>query len=46
MKVTIIANISANGRILVSDNPHHKLPPEAMEFYIQSVVKDFIKSYK
>ncbi|WP_293943869.1 MULTISPECIES: dihydrofolate reductase family protein [unclassified Sphingobacterium] len=37
MKVTVIANISANGRILISDNQHHKLPPEAMEFYIQSV---------
>ncbi|WP_282638657.1 dihydrofolate reductase family protein [Sphingobacterium thalpophilum] len=37
MKVTVIANISANGRILLSDNPHHQLPPEAMEFYIQFV---------
>lgn len=37
MKVTVIANISANGRILISDNPHHQLPPEAMEFYVQSV---------
>ncbi|WP_313185767.1 dihydrofolate reductase family protein [Sphingobacterium siyangense] len=37
MKVTVIANISANGRILISDNPHHKLPPEAMEFYVQFV---------
>lgn len=34
MKVTIIANISTNGRVLLSDNPHHQLPPEAMEFYI------------
>lgn len=34
MKVTIIANISANGRVLLSDNPHHQLPPETMEFYI------------
>ncbi|ASK30041.1 hypothetical protein CEY12_07920 [Chryseobacterium sp. T16E-39] len=35
MKVTIIANISVNGRILSSDNPHHQLPKEAMEFYIK-----------
>lgn len=35
MKVTVIANISINGRILVSDNPHHQLPPEAMDFYIK-----------
>lgn len=37
MKVTVIANISANGRLLVSDNPHHQLPIEAMEFYVQFV---------
>lgn len=37
MKVTLIANISANGRILVADNPHHQLPPEAMEFYVRFV---------
>lgn len=37
MKVTVIANISANGRVLLSDSPHHQLPPEAMEFYIQFV---------
>jgi|SRR5690606_8711945 len=35
MKVTLIANISANGRILLSDNPHHQLPPEAMNFYLE-----------
>ncbi|GAA0884385.1 hypothetical protein GCM10009120_29830 [Sphingobacterium siyangense subsp. cladoniae] len=37
MKVTVIANISANGRILMSNNPHHQLPPEAMDFYLQFV---------
>jgi len=37
MKVTVIANISANGRLLVSDNPHHQLPAGAMEFYVQFV---------
>lgn len=35
MKVTVIANISANGRVLLSDNPAHKLPPEAMTFYLK-----------
>ncbi|NQD69549.1 hypothetical protein HP439_02290 [Sphingobacterium shayense] len=39
MKVTVIANISANGRILITDNPHHQLPPEAMGFYVQFVRK-------
>src|SRR5690606_27671050 len=37
MKITVIANISANGRILIADNPHHQLPPEAMQFYVQFV---------
>ncbi|MDV3622492.1 hypothetical protein CMU83_15705 [Elizabethkingia anophelis] len=37
MKVTLIANISANGRILIADSPHHQLSPEAMEFYVQFV---------
>ncbi|MGO1669565.1 MAG: dihydrofolate reductase family protein [Sphingobacterium sp.] len=33
MKVKLVANISANGKALVSDNPHHSLPQEAMDFY-------------
>lgn len=37
MNVTIIANISANGRLLVANNPHHQLPSGAMEFYVQFV---------
>lgn len=39
MKVTLLANISANGRILLSDNPHHQLPPEAMKFYLEFAKK-------
>lgn len=35
MKVTLIANISINGRILVSDNPAHQLPEEAFAFYLK-----------
>lgn len=35
MKVTVIANISANGKVLLSDNPHHQLSREAMEFYLK-----------
>jgi len=35
MKVSVIANVSVNGRFLLSDNPHHKLPPEVMEFYLE-----------
>ncbi|MGN7706238.1 dihydrofolate reductase family protein [Chryseobacterium sp. 22543] len=39
MKVTVIANISANGKVLLSDHPHHHLPPEAMEFYVEFAKK-------
>lgn len=35
MKVSVIANISVNGRFLLSDNPHHQLPPEVMGFYLE-----------
>lgn len=41
MKVTIIANISANGKVLLSDNPHHQLPREAMDFYISPSSRKF-----
>lgn len=37
MRVTVIANISANGKILIADNPHHQLPTEAMAFYVQFI---------
>ncbi len=36
MKITVIANISVNGKILLSNNPHNQLPPEAMDFYVNS----------
>ncbi len=35
MKVSVIANISVNGWFLLSDDPHHKLPPEVMGFYLE-----------
>ncbi|WP_353197522.1 dihydrofolate reductase family protein [Parapedobacter defluvii] len=34
MKVTVIANISANGRVLLSDNPAHVASQGAMAFYL------------
>ncbi|MGS4347437.1 dihydrofolate reductase family protein [Myroides odoratus] len=37
MKVTVIANVSANGRALVSHDPLYQLPQEAFEFYIHYV---------
>ncbi|RXK86881.1 dihydrofolate reductase family protein [Filimonas effusa] len=35
MKIVLIANVSMNGRVLLSDNPHHQLPKEAMAFYLK-----------
>ncbi|AJH15027.1 dihydrofolate reductase family protein [Myroides profundi] len=34
MKVSLIANISINGKVLVSDNPTYQLPKEALTFYL------------
>jgi len=34
MKVTVIANISANGKVLLSDNPAHVASQGAMAFYL------------
>ena len=39
MKVTVIANVSANGRALVSNDPLYQLPQEAFEFYIHYAQK-------
>ncbi|MDX3914884.1 MULTISPECIES: dihydrofolate reductase family protein [Olivibacter] len=37
MKIIIVANIAANGKVLVSDHPHHQLPQETMDFYLKLV---------
>lgn len=34
MKISLIANISINGKVLVSDNPLYQLPKEAFAFYL------------
>ncbi|WP_010256738.1 dihydrofolate reductase family protein [Myroides injenensis] len=34
MKIALIANISINGKVLVSDNPLYQLPTEALTFYL------------
>ncbi|WP_410877773.1 dihydrofolate reductase family protein [Myroides sp. DW712] len=34
MKVTVIANVSANGRALVSNDPRYQVPQEAFDFYL------------
>jgi dihydrofolate reductase len=35
MKVILIANISANGKVLLAENPQHQAPPEALGFFVQ-----------
>ena len=35
MKVTIIANLSANGQLLLAENPAHAAPQEALAFFLQ-----------
>ncbi|SFH06331.1 dihydrofolate reductase family protein [Pedobacter insulae] len=35
MKVTLIANVSANGKVLLTDNPNYHEPREALFFFIQ-----------
>ena len=34
MKVTLLANVSANGKVLVTENPHYHEPMEALRFII------------
>ena len=38
MKVILIANISANGKVLLAGNPNHQPPKEAIGFYIQKAI--------
>lgn len=35
MKVTLIANVSANGKVLLTENPYYHEPREALAFFIQ-----------
>jgi len=39
MKITAIANLSANGKVLLAGNPNHKSPKAGEEFFIQKVVE-------
>ncbi len=39
MKTTLIANISANGQILLAENPKHTPPRDAIAFYVAKAVE-------
>lgn len=37
MKIILVADVSANGRLLLTDNPNHPVPETTVEFYIDKV---------
>jgi dihydrofolate reductase len=37
MKLILVADISANGKLLLADNPNHPVPKAGVDFYIQKV---------
>jgi dihydrofolate reductase len=37
MKVILVADVSANGKLLLTDNPNHPVPKGTVDFYIQKV---------
>jgi dihydrofolate reductase len=39
MKLVLIADVSANGKLLLTENPNHPLPPETIEFYCQQIIQ-------
>ena len=39
MKVILIADLSANGKVLLAENPQHPVPPEAIGFYVQKTIE-------
>jgi dihydrofolate reductase len=39
MKLILIADISANGKLLLTDNPNHPVPKAGVDFYMQKVAQ-------
>lgn len=39
MKIILVADVSANGKLLLTDNPNHPVPKETVDFYIQKVIQ-------
>jgi dihydrofolate reductase len=39
MKLILIADVSANGKLLLTENPNHPVPKETVDFYIQKVMQ-------
>jgi dihydrofolate reductase len=39
MKATLIANVSANGKVLLGENPNHQVPQAALAFYMEKAIQ-------
>ena len=39
MKLLLVADVSANGKLLLTDNPNHPVPKATIDFYIQKVIQ-------
>jgi dihydrofolate reductase len=39
MKIILVADVSANGKLLLADNPNHPVPQAGVDFYIQKVMQ-------
>lgn len=39
MKIVLVADISANGRLLLTDNVNHPVPETTVAFYIQTAIE-------
>ncbi|MCF3108924.1 dihydrofolate reductase family protein [Niabella sp. CC-SYL272] len=37
MKITLYANVSVNGKLLLSDNPNHQVPPDIIGLSLQQI---------
>jgi dihydrofolate reductase len=37
MKLILVADVSANGKLLLTDNPNHPVPKAGVDFYMQKV---------
>src|SRR5688500_5139740 len=39
MKLILVADVSANGKLLLTENPNHPVPKGTVDFYIQKVMQ-------
>jgi dihydrofolate reductase len=39
MKIILVADVSANGKLLLTDNPNHPVPKAGVDFYMQKVTQ-------